>query len=210
MSTTASPASAPRTPSSVRRYQSYAERDRSSNTPTRPGAPTSPRRSVSQSQSQTHSRTSSGAQPQLVNVARRDFEQINVARPSPSVPQSSESRDHSAMPSRSDSTRQTPTRPTDHSRYNSQDMTAIPPPVNTNGGMPNEGNHQISSTGVRRRTTIDATTGHWELGKTIGAGSMGKVKLAKNKETQEQVRYRPYIRHYITPTDKMSHRSPSR
>jgi len=44
-----------------------------------------------------------------------------------------------------------------------------------------------TSSQVRRRTTIDATTGHWDLGKTIGAGSMGKVKLARNKETGEQV-----------------------
>ncbi len=40
----------------------------------------------------------------------------------------------------------------------------------------------------KRRTTISAQTGQWALGKTIGAGSMGKVKLAKNLETGEQVR----------------------
>lgn len=39
----------------------------------------------------------------------------------------------------------------------------------------------------RRRTTITTPTGQWALGKTIGAGSMGKVKLAKNTETGEQV-----------------------
>lgn len=41
----------------------------------------------------------------------------------------------------------------------------------------------------KRRTTITTPTGNWALGKTIGAGSMGKVKLAKNIETGEQVRY---------------------
>ena len=41
---------------------------------------------------------------------------------------------------------------------------------------------------TRKRTEIDAQTGKWSLGKTIGAGSMGKVKLAKNLETGEQVR----------------------
>lgn len=41
--------------------------------------------------------------------------------------------------------------------------------------------------GTKRRTTIVAQTGEWYLGKTIGAGSMGKVKLAKNLETGEQV-----------------------
>lgn len=39
----------------------------------------------------------------------------------------------------------------------------------------------------KRRTTITTSSGQWALGKTIGAGSMGKVKLAKNLETGEQV-----------------------
>lgn len=40
----------------------------------------------------------------------------------------------------------------------------------------------------KRRTTIMApSTGQWALGKTIGAGSMGKVKLAKNAVSGEQV-----------------------
>jgi serine/threonine protein kinase KIN1/2 len=38
----------------------------------------------------------------------------------------------------------------------------------------------------RRRTSITCQTGTWSLGKTIGQGSMGKVKLAKNVETGEQ------------------------
>ena len=49
---------------------------------------------------------------------------------------------------------------------------------------------QVSGTSTtRKRTEIDAQTGKWSLGKTIGAGSMGKVKLAKNLETGEQVRF---------------------
>ncbi|KAI9814458.1 MAG: serine/threonine-protein kinase KIN2 [Pycnora praestabilis] len=39
----------------------------------------------------------------------------------------------------------------------------------------------------RLTKTIDAQTGQWALGKTIGAGSMGKVKLARNTENGEQV-----------------------
>lgn len=46
----------------------------------------------------------------------------------------------------------------------------------------------------RRRTTITTPTGQWALGKTIGAGSMGKVKLAKNMETGEQVNTSPIWR----------------
>ena len=39
-----------------------------------------------------------------------------------------------------------------------------------------------------RRRTLAATTGIWQIGKTVGAGSMGKVKLAKNQDTDEMVR----------------------
>ncbi|KAI4759802.1 Pkinase-domain-containing protein [Aureobasidium sp. EXF-12344] len=80
-------------------------------------------------------------------------------------------------PARSDSTRNAAS--ASQSRYHSQEMHT--PSSN--------GTHAAAASGsnVRRRTTIDATTGHWDLGKTIGAGSMGKVKLARNKETGEQV-----------------------
>lgn len=50
-------------------------------------------------------------------------------------------------------------------------------------------NHQGNAGSAKRRTTIVAQSGEWTLGKTIGAGSMGKVKLAKNLETGEQVRH---------------------
>jgi hypothetical protein len=39
----------------------------------------------------------------------------------------------------------------------------------------------------RKRTYVTCSTGTWMLGKTIGQGSMGKVKLAKNQDTGEQV-----------------------
>ena len=38
----------------------------------------------------------------------------------------------------------------------------------------------------KSRTAIPAQTGNWVLGKTIGAGSMGKVKLAERVEDGEQ------------------------
>lgn len=38
---------------------------------------------------------------------------------------------------------------------------------------------------------ITTPSGNWALGKTIGAGSMGKVKIARNLETGEQVRSSP-------------------
>ncbi|KAK7747310.1 Serine/threonine-protein kinase [Cytospora paraplurivora] len=40
---------------------------------------------------------------------------------------------------------------------------------------------------ARSRTTIPTQSGKWILGKTIGAGSMGKVKLAKKEDSNETV-----------------------
>ena len=60
-------------------------------------------------------------------------------------------------------------------------QTPIPARTQSDAAVPG------SSGSVKRRTTIEAQTGQWSLGKTIGAGSMGKVKLAKNLETGEQV-----------------------
>jgi hypothetical protein len=55
-------------------------------------------------------------------------------------------------------------------------------------GMPSD-SHQTAprQTVARKRTSVTCSTGTWMLGKTIGQGSMGKVKLAKNQETGEQV-----------------------
>jgi len=212
----------PRTPSSARRHQSYNDRDRyqspttptTSSKPATPAAvpaPESPRRSLSQSHVQTHSRSASGATGNLANVARRDFEQSNVAsvgRP-PSVRR--ESRDAAvasaatALPSRSDSTRNNTS--SRHARYNSSD---VPPSAAaaTNGSTNSDAATRqtgaaSTSNAPRRRTTIECTTGLWDLGKTIGAGSMGKVKLAKNRETGEQVRRRHGIA--IVKRTKLTH-----
>ncbi|KAI5257234.1 Pkinase-domain-containing protein [Aureobasidium subglaciale] len=139
---------------------------------------TTPSRQPSQSQTHTmnaHARSASAsasaAAGQLANVARNDYERSNVAH------QSSATRQRADAPTRSDSTRNTA--PPSQSRYHSQDLAS----------SASNGTHAAPAAGtnLRRRTTIDATTGHWDLGKTIGAGSMGKVKLARNKETGEQV-----------------------
>jgi hypothetical protein len=57
-----------------------------------------------------------------------------------------------------------------------------PPPAASGSHL-----HPSSSVQPKRRTTITTPSGQWALGKTIGAGSMGKVKLAKHMETGEQV-----------------------
>lgn len=40
---------------------------------------------------------------------------------------------------------------------------------------------------AKSRSTVPAASGNWVLGKTIGAGSMGKVKLARRIQGGEQV-----------------------
>lgn len=68
--------------------------------------------------------------------------------------------------------------------------------VDGSGATAHLGQNGPSLTGQpRRRTTITAPSGQWALGKTIGAGSMGKVKLAKNLETGEQVAVKIIPRH---------------
>lgn len=94
------------------------------------------------------------------------------------------------MPSRTDSTRsnhRSSSRP-GHARYASDASATTAMPIN--GVAAENGARAAASTTTssKRRTTIQApSTGQWALGKTIGAGSMGKVKLAKNTVTSEQV-----------------------
>ena len=141
-----------------------------------------------------HGRAPSASQQPLAAVARRDHETSNLTRPLSSRRSSSRDRSYTAATSttRTDTGRATHrsnSRPS-NSRYTSE-VTGTPD-ASTNGasattstsnsGAPVQG----VQTPVKRRTTIAAQTGQWLLGKTIGAGSMGKVKLAKNLETGEQ------------------------
>jgi serine/threonine protein kinase KIN1/2 len=147
----------------------------------------------SQSQSYRAPPASPQASPgNLANVARRDFEQSNVAQLPPPYTRSA-SRDRAAgsgVPARSESTRSNHHRGasrSEHARYASIDAAAAAQQPPTNGMVVDNTNRAVQPTAGRRRTTISTTTGTWILGKTIGAGSMGKVKLAKNAETNEQV-----------------------
>lgn len=190
--------------SSRRQPQTYntpaADRPhRTPSTNTKPTtAPTGLLRSNSQSQSQARP-TSSSQQPALAGVARRDYETTNVARPPSSRRSSSRDRTHAAPPpKRTDSTRESrhSTARPGHTRNSSHMSSTVaaaaangvttPTPAGTKSqpdAIPAVGGSAPS----KRRTTITAQTGQWTLGKTIGAGSMGKVKLAKNIETGEQV-----------------------
>ncbi|KAL6717996.1 Serine/threonine-protein kinase [Lecanora helva] len=188
--------------SSSRRQPSYntPTSDRSqraaSTTAKAPSTPTRMLRSTSQSQ--THARTPSASQQaSLAGVARRDYETTNVARPPSSRRSESQDRNYAPQtPKRTESTREsrrTSSRP-GHSRNNSKMSTtntavADGPAARTPSTSRMASDAVISGSGgsAKRSTTISAQTGQWALGKTIGAGSMGKVKLAKNLETGEQV-----------------------
>ncbi|MCJ1439028.1 serine/threonine-protein kinase KIN2 [Xylographa pallens] len=160
-------------------------------------SPVSPAELPIRSDSYTHShgRAPSASQQPLAAVARRDHETTNLARPSSSRRSSSKDRSYTTATSttRTDTGRTTHrsnSRP-NNPRYTSEVTGA--PDASTNVaaattptfiGGPSVPGVQAP---VKRRTTIGAQTGQWSLGKTIGAGSMGKVKLAKNLETGEQV-----------------------
>ncbi|MCJ1475605.1 serine/threonine-protein kinase KIN2 [Lambiella insularis] len=184
--------------SASRRQQSYTSptsdrHQRTQSTATRsPVTPGEPQRS--DAYSYIHGRTPSDSQ-QLAAVARRDYETTNLARPSSSRHSSSKDRSYTESPQviRTDTARSTyrsNSRPS-NSRYSSD--IAGPVGAATIGGPASTvassvgTNGQGAQTPLKRRTTIGAQTGQWSLGKTIGAGSMGKVKLAKNLETGEQV-----------------------
>lgn len=78
----------------------------------------------------------------------------------------------------------------EHGRIHLQSQSRSELNGNEKGDDANEGTPKSpidSPAQYRRRTTITTSTGTWEFGKTIGAGSVSKVKLAKNMETGELV-----------------------
>lgn len=78
-----------------------------------------------------------------------------------------------------------------HSRHSSAqgDRHAVPVPPSAPPSSAQNASQNPQAVGLQRirRTTLNTTTGDWALGKTIGAGSMGKVKLAWNMATNETV-----------------------
>jgi len=65
--------------------------------------------------------------------------------------------------------------------------TATAPPAHGVAGAPDNRPSATAAKHGRSRTTIPTQSGKWILGKTIGAGSMGKVKLARKEDGSEQV-----------------------
>ncbi|KZF26367.1 Pkinase-domain-containing protein [Xylona heveae TC161] len=159
-----------------------------------------PRRSNSHSYAYGRQGTIQSQQTPLINVARRDQAVSNVAQAPSSSPHTASHEGTvpmAANPTRVDSLRNgahAASRAA-HGRYASEGATPVagngspagPATPRTVAEAPERSIPMNAAPQPRRRTTISAQTGQWALGKTIGAGSMGKVKLARNMETGEQV-----------------------
>lgn len=190
LATSSSPAVAPGM--STSRQQSAERRDtlpRSVSSATRTASTTIPHRSSSTAQAHNPPPSSSRQASNLANVARRDYEQSNLAQ----VPSAGRNSSMDRRSPEKDLSRQERPRSTQRtaSRSNRQQHPADP---STSSGAAGDAQippliRQSTSTAAmpRRRTTVTAQTGEWLLGKTIGAGSMGKVKVARHAQTHEQV-----------------------
>jgi hypothetical protein len=141
------------------------------------------------------------------NIARRDFESAKGAQQHSSRRESSRERsqERPSTSYRSESSSHKPQRNLSvrsHHR-DSADM-ASAGPVAADGGAGHSQStsghhlHPGNSAQSKRRTMITTPTGQWSLGKTLGAGSMGKVKVGKHLETGEQVSNSGIIPTHIT------------
>lgn len=151
--------------------QSQSAPSRSQSTRTKPAAGTASPENANQASHRTSSSRHRGIDEVLPQA---DYETSNVA----DAERGTSSKEHRAESGRSVSA---------HQRTASRYASNMPA---SNGGpaplvVPGESKHKTSG---KSRTTIPAQTGNWVLGKTIGAGSMGKVKLARRVEGGEQVR----------------------
>lgn len=154
--------------------------------------------SHSHSKSHSHDRRPPANQALFDNIARRDYEASRAAQPPPARRSSSRERSqerpttsYRADPSSNKHHRNLSVQ--GHQR-NSIDMAAAGP-VGADAAaapsqpVPGSRLHPMNPVPSKRRTTITTPSGQWQLGKTLGAGSMGKVKVGKNMETGEQVSF---------------------
>ncbi|KAJ5767212.1 uncharacterized protein N7511_004828 [Penicillium nucicola] len=145
-----------------------------------------PQTQYSHSKTASHDRRPPSNHAALESVARRDFEASNVARMPSRREASSDRSQERPSTARTETTRRHQRQPSSQRQRESFDMastSATQEPAQSATGT----SAPAAAAAPRRRTTITTPTGQWALGKTIGAGSMGKVKLAKNTETGEQV-----------------------
>lgn len=171
-----------------RRAVSSATPSRAQTTKTRPPSlPPTPVRASS-----SYSRPPSSSRPIEDVLPQRDYETSNVI-------QSSRHRSNDRVtPVRTESSRGAVTHQRTSSRskghdHHTADMPATTTPTNGAGhssGTTHSGEHRETGAGSRSgraRAILSTRSGDWQLGKTIGAGSMGKVKLARRLQGGEQV-----------------------
>ncbi|KAJ5301753.1 hypothetical protein PENANT_c002G07180 [Penicillium antarcticum] len=145
-----------------------------------------PQTQYTHSKTASHDRRPPSNHAALDSVARRDFEASNVARMPSRREASSDQSQERPSTARTETTRRHQRQPSSQRQRESFDMS--PAAATQELAQAATGtNAPAAAAAPRRRTTITTPTGQWALGKTIGAGSMGKVKLAKNTETGEQV-----------------------
>ncbi|KAL2818271.1 hypothetical protein BJX63DRAFT_68455 [Aspergillus granulosus] len=129
------------------------------------------------------------------NIARRDFESSKGAHQPSSRRESSRERsqERPSTSYRSESSHKPQRNLSVRSHHRDSTDMASAAPVAANGGAGHASStsghhlHPGNSAQPKRRTMITTPTGQWSLGKTLGAGSMGKVKVGKHLETGEQV-----------------------
>jgi hypothetical protein len=204
MSTTASSASPTVVRSQSTSSRSHSHRPPASELPSRtrsvavrPSTSTSTKSPQYHQPQHSHSKSNSDRRPPtnhavFDSLARRDVESRGT-QPAPFHRDSSDHRTAEPTAYRSESTRRHRRNPSSQSSHRNSVPMAAAAPVTADGASvppqtaPASHLHTAAAAQPKRRTTITTPSGQWALGKTIGAGSMGKVKLAKNMETGEQV-----------------------
>lgn len=143
-------------------------------------APSSP------SHANTPSSVASGSltgSPRSKRVAVKNIDAYNAAEKTPPIPGNLARRRDSA-PNNSQSHQRTSSRDNGHTQNSAKDSprsTDQPRKRFESNKQSSQQQSAITSTGSRRQL------GEWTLGKTLGAGSMGKVKLAVSNVTGEKV-----------------------
>lgn len=167
-----------------------------SSSPTATGPP--PHRSASTSHHHGHRRQgSSSTRPVQDVLPQQDYETSDVTRQY-SKRSSSRDRDRDRPPPVSRGVdakgahRRSSSRSKNSPAHNDMAAGAAAAAVANNAALPPvmQAAAEARATGAKQRTTrtsIPTQSGKWILGKTIGAGSMGKVKLAKKEDGPEQV-----------------------
>ncbi|KAI1079957.1 hypothetical protein F5B20DRAFT_570684 [Whalleya microplaca] len=159
-----------------------------------------PHRSASTSQQHQHHhrhhsrRSSSSGRPIQDILPQQDYETSNVAQQP--LPKRSSSRDRPPPVSRGTDSKALHRRSSTRSNHHHAPHSDMAGPTSANNAGPSaippvmQAAVDARATGAKQRTSrtsIPTQSGKWILGKTIGAGSMGKVKLARKEDGTEQV-----------------------